>query len=81
MPKSNCHALTCSLWFLLSHADAFAMRPCSFEKLISGMYLGEVVRHVLLDLTSGGFLFKGQVTDALKTQGMFQTQYMSQIER
>ncbi|XP_054464552.1 hexokinase HKDC1-like isoform X2 [Anoplopoma fimbria] len=51
-----------------------------FEKLMSGMYLGEVVRQVLLDLTRGGLLFRGHVTEALKTPGMFQTKYLSQIE-
>ena len=52
-----------------------------FEKLTSGMYLGEVVRHVLLDLTRGGLLFRGHVTEALKRPGIFQTEYLSQIER
>ncbi|XP_074469182.1 hexokinase HKDC1-like [Sebastes fasciatus] len=51
-----------------------------FEKLTSGMYLGEVVRQVLLDLTRGGLLFRGRVTEALKTPGIFQTKYLSQIE-
>ncbi|KAM9408302.1 hexokinase HKDC1-like [Pholidichthys leucotaenia] len=51
-----------------------------FEKLTSGMYLGEVVRQVLLDLTRGGLLFKGRVTETLKTPGIFQTKYLSQIE-
>ncbi|XP_034413019.1 hexokinase HKDC1-like isoform X2 [Cyclopterus lumpus] len=51
-----------------------------FEKLTSGMYLGEVVRQVLLDLTKGGLLFRGHVTEALKTPGIFQTKYLSQIE-
>ncbi|GAA6220126.1 putative hexokinase HKDC1 [Lates japonicus] len=51
-----------------------------FEKLTSGMYLGEVVRQVLLDLTRGGLLFRGHVTEALKTSGIFQTKYLSQIE-
>ncbi|XP_033479456.2 hexokinase HKDC1-like [Epinephelus lanceolatus] len=51
-----------------------------FEKLTSGMYLGEVVRQVLLDLTSGGLLFRGHVTEALKTPGIFETKYLSQIE-
>ncbi|KAI3377821.1 hypothetical protein L3Q82_008960 [Scortum barcoo] len=51
-----------------------------FEKLTSGMYLGEIVRHVLLDLTRGGLLFRGHVTEALKTPGIFQTKYLSQIE-
>uniref|UniRef100_A0A3Q3WZ47 Hexokinase-3 n=1 Tax=Mola mola TaxID=94237 RepID=A0A3Q3WZ47_MOLML len=51
-----------------------------FEKLISGMYLGEIVRQVLLDLTRAGLLFRGRVTETLKTPGMFQTKYLSQIE-
>lgn len=45
------------------------------------MYLGEVVRQVLLDLTRGGLLFRGHVTEALKTPGIFETKYLSQIER
>uniref|UniRef100_A0A668AKZ4 Hexokinase-3 n=1 Tax=Myripristis murdjan TaxID=586833 RepID=A0A668AKZ4_9TELE len=51
-----------------------------FEKLTSGLYLGEVVRQVLLDLTRRGLLFKGRVTEALKTPGIFETKYLSQIE-
>ncbi|XP_070825645.1 hexokinase HKDC1-like isoform X7 [Chaetodon trifascialis] len=51
-----------------------------FEKLTSGMYLGEVVRQVLLDLTREGLLFRGHVTEALKTPGIFETKYLSQIE-
>uniref|UniRef100_A0A3B5AMS9 Hexokinase-3 n=1 Tax=Stegastes partitus TaxID=144197 RepID=A0A3B5AMS9_9TELE len=51
-----------------------------FEKLTSGMYLGEIVRQVLLDLTRGGLLFRGHVTETLKTPGIFQTKYLSQIE-
>ncbi|XP_074522485.1 hexokinase HKDC1-like [Halichoeres trimaculatus] len=51
-----------------------------FEKLTSGMYLGEIVRQVLLDLTRGGLLFRGHVTEALKTPGIFETKYLSQIE-
>nr|XP_046240510.1 hexokinase HKDC1-like [Scatophagus argus] len=51
-----------------------------FEKMTSGMYLGEVVRQVLLDLTRGGLLFRGRVTEPLKTPGIFKTEYLSQIE-
>ncbi|XP_039972050.1 hexokinase HKDC1-like isoform X2 [Xiphias gladius] len=51
-----------------------------FEKLTSGMYLGEVVRKVLLDLTRGGLLFRGHVTETLKTPGIFETKYLSEIE-
>ncbi|KAJ3593432.1 hypothetical protein NHX12_005767 [Muraenolepis orangiensis] len=51
-----------------------------FEKMTSGLYLGEIVRHVLLDLTRRGLLFRGHVTEALKTPGIFHTKYLSQIE-
>ncbi|XP_078140206.1 hexokinase HKDC1-like [Centroberyx gerrardi] len=51
-----------------------------FEKLISGLYLGEVVRQVLLDLTRRGLLFRGHVTEALNTPGIFHTKYLSHIE-
>lgn len=57
------------------------VRVYRFEKLTSGMYLGEIVREVLLDLTRGGLLFRGRVTETLKTPGIFQTKYLSQIER
>ncbi|KAM9765697.1 hexokinase HKDC1-like [Menidia menidia] len=50
------------------------------EKMTSGMYLGEVVRQVLLDLTRRGLLFRGHVTETLKTPGIFETKYLSQIE-
>uniref|UniRef100_I3KK27 hexokinase n=1 Tax=Oreochromis niloticus TaxID=8128 RepID=I3KK27_ORENI len=50
-----------------------------FEKLTSGMYLGEIVREVLLDLTRGGLLFRGRVTETLKTPGIFQTKYLDRL--
>lgn len=52
-----------------------------YEKMISGMYLGEVVRNVLLDFTSKGLLFRGRLSDRLKTRGIFETKFLSQIER
>lgn len=55
--------------------------PCRFEKMISGMYLGEIVRHVLLHLTSLGVLFRGQQTQRLQTRDIFKTKFLSEIER
>uniref|UniRef100_A0A672FSX5 hexokinase n=1 Tax=Salarias fasciatus TaxID=181472 RepID=A0A672FSX5_SALFA len=52
----------------------------SFEKMISGMYLGEIVRQILIDLTKRGFLFRGQISETLKTRGIFETKFLSQIE-
>lgn len=52
-----------------------------YEKMISGMYLGEVVRNVLLDFTAKGLLFRGKLSERLKTQCIFETKFLSQIER
>ncbi|XP_027958508.1 hexokinase-3 isoform X3 [Eumetopias jubatus] len=52
----------------------------SFEKMISGMYLGEIVRHILLHLTSLGVLFRGQPTQRLQTRDIFKTKFLSEIE-
>uniref|UniRef100_W5K7J3 Hexokinase-2 n=1 Tax=Astyanax mexicanus TaxID=7994 RepID=W5K7J3_ASTMX len=51
-----------------------------FEKMISGMYLGEIVRNVLLDFTTRGLLFRGKLSERLKTRGIFETKFLSQIE-
>ncbi|EDL92988.1 hexokinase 1, isoform CRA_i [Rattus norvegicus] len=51
-----------------------------FEKMISGMYLGEIVRNILIDFTKKGFLFRGQISEPLKTRGIFETKFLSQIE-
>lgn len=49
--------------------------------MISGMYLGEIVRNVLIDFTSKGLLFRGKLSERLKTWGIFATKFLSQIER
>uniref|UniRef100_A0A672IMR1 Hexokinase-2 n=1 Tax=Salarias fasciatus TaxID=181472 RepID=A0A672IMR1_SALFA len=51
-----------------------------YEKMISGMYLGEIVRNVLMDFTAKGLLFRGKVSERLKTRGIFETKFLSQIE-
>ncbi|XP_067391466.1 hexokinase-3-like [Emydura macquarii macquarii] len=51
-----------------------------FEKLISGMYLGEIVRHILLELTAKGLLFRGRSSPQLQTRDIFQTKFLSSIE-
>ncbi|XP_076006850.1 hexokinase-2 [Genypterus blacodes] len=50
-----------------------------YEKMISGMYLGEIVRNVLLDFTAKGLLFRGKLSERLKTRGIFETKFLSQI--
>ncbi|GLD58310.1 hexokinase-1 [Lates japonicus] len=48
--------------------------------MCSGMYLGEIVRNILIDMTKRGFLFRGQISETLKTRGIFETKFLSQIE-
>ncbi|XP_012618110.2 hexokinase HKDC1 [Microcebus murinus] len=51
-----------------------------YEKMTSGMYLGEIVRQILIDLTKQGLLFRGQISERLRTRGIFETKFLSQIE-
>lgn len=51
-----------------------------FEKMISGMYMGELVRCILVDLTNRRLLFGGQGSQKLFTPKSFQTAYISAIE-
>ncbi|NXS59539.1 HXK3 protein, partial [Brachypteracias leptosomus] len=51
-----------------------------FEKLISGMYLGEIVRHILLALVEKQLLFCGKSSPKLQTKDIFQTKFLSTIE-
>ncbi|XP_043209946.1 hexokinase type 2-like isoform X3 [Amphibalanus amphitrite] len=51
-----------------------------FEKMISGMYLGEVARQLVQKLTKQGLLFGGQGSDALFERGGFFTKYITEVE-
>lgn len=51
-----------------------------FEKMISGMYLGEIARIVCMDLVEKKLLFKGQVTEKFKTKNSFLTKFVSDVE-
>ncbi|XP_005053638.1 PREDICTED: hexokinase-3 [Ficedula albicollis] len=51
-----------------------------FEKLISGMYLGEIVRQILMAMVEKQLLFKGRPCPKLQTRNIFQTKFLSTIE-
>ncbi|KAJ3238694.1 hexokinase A [Chytriomyces hyalinus] len=53
----------------------------TFEKLISGMYLGEIVRFVIVDLVKNGELFLAGGSPELNEPRSFETAFMSRIER
>uniref|UniRef100_V5G402 Phosphotransferase n=1 Tax=Anoplophora glabripennis TaxID=217634 RepID=V5G402_ANOGL len=50
------------------------------EKMISGMYMGELVRLALERFTKEGLLFGGKGSDMLFERGRFYTKYVSEIE-
>ncbi|KAK9303723.1 hypothetical protein QLX08_004717 [Tetragonisca angustula] len=51
-----------------------------FEKMISGMYMGELTRLVLEKVVNAGLLFGGKCPSDLKKRGKFFTKYVSEIE-
>jgi len=51
-----------------------------FEKMISGMYLGEITRNILLNLIDHRLLFDGTSSPKLNKAWSFETEYMSKIE-
>lgn len=62
----------------LSGVDFFFI--CRHEKMISGMYMGELARLIMERFTNEGLLFGGKGSDALFTQHSFYTKYVSEIE-
>nr|KAG5700615.1 hypothetical protein BaRGS_015445 [Batillaria attramentaria] len=51
-----------------------------YEKFISGMYMGEIVRLALEKLRKNGLLFSGEGSYHMATRGRFYTKYVSEIE-
>ncbi|KAI7847202.1 hexokinase-domain-containing protein [Circinella umbellata] len=52
-----------------------------FEKMISGMYLGEIVRHAMINLIDQYLLFNGESSPILNKQWGFETAYLTAIEK
>ncbi|KAF9586750.1 glucokinase [Lunasporangiospora selenospora] len=52
-----------------------------FEKMVSGMYLGEITRNILLHLIDHRALFDGTSSPILNRSWSFLTKHMSDIER
>ncbi|KAG2202389.1 hypothetical protein INT47_008860 [Mucor saturninus] len=51
-----------------------------YEKMVAGMYLGEITRNAMLDLIDQQFLFNGESSNDLNKNWSFETAYMSTIE-
>ncbi|GAA5987789.1 hypothetical protein JCM11641_004930 [Rhodosporidiobolus odoratus] len=65
-----------------SRVDRISINPRkqAFEKMVSGMYLGEVTRNVLLHLVDSQVLFNGFSTKALNAHYGLDTAIMSALE-
>jgi len=48
--------------------------------MISGMYLGEIVRLIIMRCADANLLFNGHTSVELQTPGRFYTKYISEIE-
>lgn len=62
--------------------DHFSINPGrqTQEKMISGMYMGELARLAIVKFTRAGLLFGGVGSDILFKRGQFFTKYVSEIE-
>lgn len=49
--------------------------------MISGMYMGELVRLILRDLAKDQKIFKGLDGSILQEKDIFNTKYLSEIEK
>ncbi|KAF5401166.1 Phosphotransferase [Paragonimus heterotremus] len=52
-----------------------------FEKMVSGMYLGELVRQILIYLVEQKLLFRGEMPDKLRIKDSVLTKYLTEVER
>lgn len=50
-----------------------------FEKLVGSLYLGEIVRHVLIALATEKALFIGRTVGVLRTKDVLKTQQVLEI--
>uniref|UniRef100_A0A240SX15 Phosphotransferase n=1 Tax=Glossina morsitans morsitans TaxID=37546 RepID=A0A240SX15_GLOMM len=51
-----------------------------FEKMVAGMYIGEIVRLTMIECINAGALLKGNLSEQIRKQMVFDTKHMSQIE-
>ncbi|KAJ5972889.1 uncharacterized protein N7479_002807 [Penicillium vulpinum] len=51
-----------------------------YEKMVAGLYIGEMLRLVMLKMHEGGILFKGQDVSRLRTANSLETSFLSTVE-
>lgn len=62
--------------------DACSLNPGLqlFEKMISGMYMGEIARQIIVEMIEQKLLFKGNTSEKMNTPYAFKSKYVSEIE-
>uniref|UniRef100_A0A1A9WH76 Phosphotransferase n=1 Tax=Glossina brevipalpis TaxID=37001 RepID=A0A1A9WH76_9MUSC len=62
--------------------DAASINPgkVTFDKMVAGMYMGEIVRLIMIECINAGAMFKGNMSEQIQKQMSFETTHMSQIE-
>lgn len=76
--KPGQQAFEVSSWL---KAGITSLMILSIQKLISGRYLGEILRLVICELIDEGVLFLGQNTYKLEVAYVFDTAFLSLMER
>ncbi|KAA0198288.1 Phosphotransferase [Fasciolopsis buskii] len=52
-----------------------------FEKMVAGMYLGEIVRHILVYLVKQKLLLRGEMPEKFMIKEAVATKYLTEVER
>uniref|UniRef100_A0A240SXF9 Phosphotransferase n=1 Tax=Glossina palpalis gambiensis TaxID=67801 RepID=A0A240SXF9_9MUSC len=62
--------------------DASSTNPneAIFDKMVAGMYMGEIVRLTMIECINAGAMLKGNLSEQIDKQMVFNTKHMSQIE-
>ncbi|KAI9025313.1 hexokinase-domain-containing protein [Phycomyces nitens] len=64
-----------------NHVNRRSVNPGvhNFEKMVSGLYLGEIARNIMMDFVDRRLLFDSQYTQEMNSHYGFETSYMSAI--
>ncbi|WVR05189.1 hypothetical protein IAU60_002201 [Kwoniella sp. DSM 27419] len=74
------HCLPVSIFDNKLDRESINPRKQAFEKMVSGMYLGEITRNMLLHLIDASVLFDGYSSKILNTHYGFDTAFVSGVE-
>lgn len=80
MEWGNFNKLKTTVYDKLIDNESINPKEQILEKMVSGMYLGEICRVVILDLIKNNLLFEHKAVLCFSKKGIFKAEYMSRIE-